>query len=191
MINKKLLFILFLLAELAPEYIFSREILENNSTNTTIENPFNFCSRGKFGFGIFFPFPTGMEFSTKNFDIGIGMIHTSITNLFSKEFMFYTHAHYVFSDLHIVNTVFFFMGVGLFLEIGSTTEIYEQISYSGINYKIGLSIPSGIKYKMLGDNFEINIRTSPSLFIGQTPSKQFVFPIRGDLSVGIKGWIKN
>ncbi|WKC58115.1 DUF3996 domain-containing protein [Borrelia sp. P9F1] len=189
MLSKKLLFMLFLLATLTPAHIFSRETSENGSTTTKMNNPPNLCSRGKFGFGIFFPFPTGMEFSIKNFDLGIGMIHTSITNLFSKELMFYTHTHYIFSDLHILNAFFFFMGAGLFLEVGSTSEIYGQRSYSGVSYKIGLSVPFGIKYKMLGDNFEISIRTSPSLFIGQTPSRQFIFPIRGDLSVGIKGWI--
>ena len=150
MLNKKLLFILFFLEIFVYyEHIFSKEILENNSTKTTIETPFNLNSREKFGFGFFFPFPTGIEFSVKTFDIGIGIIHTSITNLFSKEFMFYTHAHYIFSDLHIVNTFFFFMGIGLFLEIGKITEIYEQRSYLGISYKIGLSIPFGLKYKIL------------------------------------------
>ncbi|UER67727.1 DUF3996 domain-containing protein [Borrelia sp. BU AG58] len=191
MLDKKLLFVLSFLVLLSHGYLFSKETPKSTLTTTKMETPLNFQSRGKFGFGLFLPFPTGIEFSIKNFDISVGIIHISISNLFSKEFMFYTHAHYIFSDLRIVDTFFFFMGIGLFLEIGKTTEIYEQKSYSGTNYKIGLSIPSGLKYKMLGDNFEINIRTSPSLFVGQTPSKQFVLPIRGDLSIGIKVWIKS
>ncbi|QMU99330.1 DUF3996 domain-containing protein [Borrelia sp. A-FGy1] len=192
MLNKKLLFISFLLIIFTYyEHISSKEMLENNSTKPTIETTLSIKSREKFGFGFLFPFPTGIEFSITTFDIGIGIIHTSITNLFSKEFMFHTYTHYIFSDLYIVNAFFFLMGVGLFLEIGKITEIYEQKYYSGISYKIGLSIPFGIKYKALNDTFEINAKYSIALFIGQNFSEQFIFPIRGDLSVGIKVWIKN
>ncbi|WP_210366531.1 BAPKO_0422 family outer member beta-barrel protein, partial [Borreliella garinii] len=37
---------------------------------------------------------------------------------------------------------------------------------------------------------EIIIKTTPSIFIGQLPNKNLIFPIKGNFSIGIRGSLK-
>ncbi len=97
----------------------------------------------------------------------------------------------MFLNLRIKNSNFIFLlGSSLFFEIGKITNSNLTNAFSGITYKIGMGLPLEIIYEAYYDVIEIIIKTTPSIFIGQLPNGNLMFPIKGNFSIGIKGSLK-
>ncbi|WKC78107.1 BAPKO_0422 family outer member beta-barrel protein [Borreliella turdi] len=171
------------------ENIFTNEKSKSSKANLKIES-----SKTKIKFGFILPYPTAIEFSINNFDIGLGVTILSVSEFFPKSpiaLLFKAYFDYMFLNLRIQNSNFiFFLGSGLFFEIGKITNSNLTNVFSGITYKIGLGLPLGIIYEAHCDVIEIIIKTTPSIFIGQLPNGNLIFPIKGNLSIGIKGSLK-
>ncbi len=173
------------------ENIFTNEKSKNSAINPKIDS---LKPKTKIKFGFILPYPTAMEFSINNFDIGIGVTILSVSEFFPKSpvvLLFKTYFDYIFLNLRIKNSNFiFFLGTGLFCEIGKITNSNLTNDFSGITYKIGVGLPLGIRYGAYYDIIEIIIKTTPSIFIGQLPNGNLIFPIKGNFSIGIKGSLK-
>ncbi|WKC79023.1 BAPKO_0422 family outer member beta-barrel protein [Borreliella turdi] len=171
------------------ENIFTNEKSKSSTASPKIES-----SKTKIKFGFILPYPTAIEFSINNFDIGLGVTILSVSEFFPKSpiaLLFKAYFDYMFLNLRIQNSNFiFFLGSGLFFEIGKITNSNLTNVFSGITYKIGLGLPLGIIYEAHYDVIEIIIKTTPSIFIGQLPNGNLIFPIKGNLSIGIKGSLK-
>ncbi len=140
------------------------------------------------------PYPTAIEFSINNFNIGIGVTILSVSEFFPKSpvaLLFKTYLDYMFLNLRIKNSNFIFLlGSSLFFEIGKITNSNLTNAFSGITYKIGMGLPLEIIYEAYYDVIEIIIKPTPSIFIGQLPNGNLMFPIKGNFSIGIKGSLK-
>ncbi|WP_151074158.1 BAPKO_0422 family outer member beta-barrel protein [Borreliella turdi] len=171
------------------ENIFTNEKSKSSTASPKIKS-----SKTKIKFGFILPYPTAIEFSINNFDIGLGVTILSVSEFFPKSpiaLLFKAYFDYMFLNLRIQNSNFiFFLGSGLFFEIGKITNSNLTNVFSGITYKIGLGLPLGIIYEAHYDVIEIIIKTTPSIFIGQLPNGNLIFPIKGNLSIGIKGSLK-
>ncbi|WKC88220.1 BAPKO_0422 family outer member beta-barrel protein [Borreliella japonica] len=173
------------------ETIFTNEKSKNSTNNPKIDN---LKTKTKIKFGFILPYPTAIEFSINNFDIGMGVTILSVSEFFPKSpavLLFKTYFDYMFLNLRIKNSNFvFFLGSGLFFEIGKVTNSNLTNVLSGVTYKIGVGLPLGIIYEAYYDIIEIIIKTTPSIFIGQLPNGNLMFPIKGNFSIGIKGSLK-
>ncbi|APS98750.1 hypothetical protein Bmayo_02810 [Borreliella mayonii] len=173
------------------ENIFTNEKSKNNITSPKIES---LKTKTKIKFGFILPYPTAIEFSINNFDIGIGVTILSVSEFFPKspiELLFKIYCDYMFLNLRIKDSNFiFFLGSGIFFEIGKITNPNLTTVSSEITYKIGIGFPLGIIYEAYYDIIEIIIKTTPSIFIGQLPNGNLIFPIKGNFSIGIKGSLK-
>ncbi|WNY69965.1 BAPKO_0422 family outer member beta-barrel protein [Borreliella andersonii] len=179
------------------ENIFTNEKSKNNITDqnsTPDPKTESLETKTKIKFGLILPYPTAIEFSINNFDIGIGVTILSISEFFPKSpitLLFKTYCDYIFLNLRIKDSNFiFFLGSGLFFEIGKITSSNLINTSSGITYKIGVGLPLGIIYQAYYDIIEIIIKTTPSIFIGQMPNGNLIFPIKGNFSIGIKSSFK-
>nr|WP_267510936.1 DUF3996 domain-containing protein [Borreliella garinii] len=181
----KLLIIIILLFNV--ENIFTNEKSKNSLTSSKVDS---LQTKTKIKFGFILPYPTAIEFSINNFNIGIGVTILSVSEFFPKSpvaLLFKTYFDYMFLNLRIKNSNFiFFLGSGLFFEIGKITNSNLTNVFSGITYKIGMGLPLGITYEAYYDVIEIIIKTTPSIFIGQLPNGNLMFPIKGNFSIGIK-----
>ncbi|AJA90364.1 hypothetical protein OY14_02790 [Borreliella chilensis] len=189
--NKLLKLLIITVLFFNVENIFTNEKSKNSSNSIKIDN---FKTKTKIKFGFILPYPTAIEFSINNFDIGIGITILSVSEFFPKSsiiFLFKTYFDYIFLNLRIKNSNFtFFLGSGLFFEIGQITNSNLANVFSGITYKIGAGLPIGIIYEAYYDIIEIIIKTTPSIFIGQLPNGNLLFPIKGNFSIGIKSSLK-
>ncbi|MCD2332169.1 BAPKO_0422 family outer member beta-barrel protein [Borreliella americana] len=180
------------------ENIFTNEKSKNNiATQNSMPAPKieSLKTKTEIKFGFIMPYPTAIEFSINNFDIGVGVTILSASEFFPKSpitLLFKTYCDYIFLNSRIKNSnFFFFLGSGLFFEIGKITSPSNSINVSsGITYKIGVGLPLGIIYEAYYDIIEIIIKTTPSIFIGQMPNGNLIFPIKGNFSIGIKGSLK-
>ncbi|WNY60331.1 DUF3996 domain-containing protein [Borreliella bissettiae] len=177
--------------------IFTNEKSKNNITgqnSATITKIKSLKTKTKIKLGFILPYPTAIEFSINNFDIGIGVTILSVSEFFPKSpitLLFKTYCDYIFLNSRIKNSNFiFFLGSGLFFEIGKIANPNLTNVSSGITYKIGVGLPLGIIYEAYYDIIEIIIKTTPSIFIGQMPTGNLIFPIKGNFSIGIKGSLK-
>lgn len=173
------------------ENIFTNEKFKNSATDLKIDS---LKPKTKIKFGFILPYPTAIEFSINNFDIGVGVTILSVSEFFPKSplvLLFKAYFDYMFLNLRIKNSNFiFFLGSSLFCEIGKITSSNLTNDFSGITYKIGIGLPLGIRYEAYYDIIEIIIKTTPSIFIGQLPNGNLIFPIKGNFSIGIKGTFK-
>ncbi|WNY59494.1 BAPKO_0422 family outer member beta-barrel protein [Borreliella burgdorferi] len=179
------------------ENIFTNEESKNNITgqnSTTDPKIESLKAKPKIKFGFILPYPTAIEFSINNFDIGVGVTILSISEFFPKSpiaLLFKIYCDYIFLNLKFKDSNFiFFLGSSLFFEIGKITSSDLTNVSSGITYKIGVGLPLGIIYEAYYDIIEIIIKTTPSIFIGQMPNGNLIFPIKGNFSIGIKGSLK-
>ncbi|WKC79940.1 BAPKO_0422 family outer member beta-barrel protein [Borreliella tanukii] len=189
--NKLIRALIIITLFLNAENIFTNEKSKNSTTSPKIDS---LKPKPKIKFGFIMPYPTAIEFSINNFDIGIGATILSISEFFPKSpvvLLFKAYFDYMFLNLRIKNSNFiFFLGFGLFFEIGKITNSNLTNGFSGITYKIGVGLPLGIIYEAYYDVIEIIIKTTPSIFIGQLPNGNLIFPIKGNFSIGIKGSLK-
>ncbi|WKC75360.1 BAPKO_0422 family outer member beta-barrel protein [Borreliella yangtzensis] len=189
--NKLIRLLIIITLFFNAQSIFTNEKSKNSTTSQKIEN---LEQKTKIKFGFILPYPTAIEFSINNFNIGIGTTIFSISEFFPKSpivLLFKTYLDYMFLNLRIKNSNFiFFLGYGLFFEIGKITNPTLINGFSGITYKIGVGLPLGIIYEAYYDVIEIIIKTTPSIFIGQLPNGDLIFPIKGNFSIGIKGSLK-
>ncbi|AEW68897.1 Hypothetical protein KK9_0586 [Borreliella garinii BgVir] len=189
--NKIIKLLIIIILFFNVENIFTNEKSKNSSTSSKIDN---LKTKTKIKFGFILPYPTAIEFSINNFNIGIGVTILSVSEFFPKSpvaLLFKTYFDYMFLNLRIKNSNFiFFLGSGLFFEIGKITNSNLTNVFSGITYKIGMGLPLGIIYEAYYDVIEIIIKTTPSIFIGQLPNGILMFPIKGNFSIGIKGSLK-
>ncbi|MBB6031312.1 hypothetical protein HNR35_000276 [Borreliella spielmanii] len=173
------------------ENIFTNEKFKNSATDLKIDS---LKPKTKIKFGFILPYPTAIEFSINNFNIGVGVTILSVSEFFPKSplvLLFKAYFDYMFLNLRIKNSNFiFFLGSSLFCEIGKITSSNLTNDFSGITYKIGIGLPLGIRYEAYYDIIEIIIKTTPSIFIGQLPNGNLIFPIKGNFSIGIKGTFK-
>ncbi|WKC76270.1 BAPKO_0422 family outer member beta-barrel protein [Borreliella valaisiana] len=189
--NKLIRLLIIITLFFNAENIFTNEKSKNSTTSTKIDS---LKPKPKIKFGFLLPYPTAIEFSINNFDIGIGATILSISEFFPKSpivLLFKAYFDYMFLNLRIKNSNFiFFLGSGLFFEIGKITNSTLTNGFSGITYKIGVGLPLGIIYEAYCDVIEITIKTTPSIFIGQLPNGNLIFPIKGNFSIGIKCYLK-
>ncbi|WKC77191.1 BAPKO_0422 family outer member beta-barrel protein [Borreliella valaisiana] len=189
--NKLIRLLIIITLFFNAENIFTNEKSKNSTTSPKIDS---LKPKPIIKFGFILPYPTAIEFSINNFDIGIGATILSISEFFPKSpivLLFKAYFDYMFLNLRIKNSNFiFFLGSGLFFEIGKITNSTLTNGFSGITYKIGVGLPLGIIYEAYYDVIEIIIKTTPSIFIGQLPNRNLIFPIKGNFSIGIRGSLK-
>ncbi|WP_424632425.1 BAPKO_0422 family outer member beta-barrel protein [Borreliella lusitaniae] len=187
--NKLIKLLIIVILFFNVENIFTNEKSKNNIASPKIDS-----LKTKIKFGFILPYPTAIEFSINNFDIGVGVTIFSVSEFFPKSpiiLLFKTYFDYIFLNLRIKNSNFiFFLGSGLFFEIGKITNPNLTNVFSGITYKIGVGLPLGIAYEAYYDFIELIIKTTPSIFIGQLPNGNLIFPIKGNFSIGIKCSLK-
>ncbi|MBB6212679.1 BAPKO_0422 family outer member beta-barrel protein [Borreliella californiensis] len=195
--NKLIRLLIIIILFFNAENIFTNEKSKNNITSQNskaIPKIESLKTKTKIKFGFILPYPTAIEFSINNFDIGVGITILSVSEFFPKSpiaLLFKTYCDYIFLNSRIKNSNFiFFLGSGLFFEIGKITNSNLTNVSSGITYKIGVGLPLGIIYEAYYDIIEIIIKTTPSIFIGQMPNGNLIFPIKGNFSIGIKGAFK-
>ncbi len=186
--NKLIRLLIIITLFFNAENIFTNEKSKNSTISPKIDS---LKPKPIIKFGFILPYPTAIEFRINNFDIGIGATILSISEFFPKSpivLLFKAYFDYMFLNLRIKNSNFiFFLGSGLFFEIGKITNSTLTNGFSGITYKIGVGLPLGIIYEAYYDVIEIIIKTTPSIFIGQLPNKNLIFPIKGNFSIGIRG----
>ncbi|AIJ29914.1 BAPKO_0422 family outer member beta-barrel protein [Borreliella valaisiana] len=189
--NKLIRLLIIITLFFNAENIFTNEKSKNSTISPKIDS---LKPKPIIKFGFILPYPTAIEFRINNFDIGIGATILSISEFFPKSpivLLFKAYFDYMFLNLRIKNSNFiFFLGSGLFFEIGKITNSTLTNGFSGITYKIGVGLPLGIIYEAYYDVIEIIIKTTPSIFIGQLPNKNLIFPIKGNFSIGIRGSLK-
>ncbi|WPM05770.1 BAPKO_0422 family outer member beta-barrel protein [Borreliella sinica] len=189
--NKLIRLLIIIVLFFNIEDIFTNEKSKNNTTGLKEDS---LKPKTKIKFGLILPYPTAIEFSINNFDIGMGVTILSVSEFLPKSpiiLLFKTYFDYMFLNLRIKNSNFiFFLGSGLFFEIGKIINPNSKNFFTGITYKIGVGLPIGIIYEAYYDVIEIIIKTTPSIFIGQLPNGNLMFPIKGNFSIGIKGSFK-
>lgn len=189
--NKIIKLLIIIILFFNVENIFTNEKSKNSSTSSKVDS---LQTKSKIKFGFILPYPTAIEFSINNFNIGIGVTILSVSEFFPKSpvaLLFKTYLDYMFLNLRIKNSNFIFLlGSSLFFEIGKITNSNLTNAFSGITYKIGMGLPLEIIYEAYYDVIEIIIKTTPSIFIGQLPNGNLIFPIKGNFSIGIKGSLK-
>ncbi|MCD2390928.1 BAPKO_0422 family outer member beta-barrel protein, partial [Borreliella burgdorferi] len=107
------------------ENIFTNEKSKNNITgqnSTTDPKIESLKAKTKIKFGFILPYPTAIEFSINNFDIGVGVTILSVSEFFPKSpiaLLFKIYCDYIFLNLKFKDSNFiFFLGSSLFFEIG-------------------------------------------------------------------------